>query len=153
MKLVLLVFSIILLGVSCKKKIVEYATSPEEKNTITTLKSVLPITVTPSNLTQETSITIIVQNSNGLLQSGYTVAMFTTEPTEGVSLPVIEMEEISNTEGQVIFGLDSYIENPTVLYFEAFIETGHTYTWKSTTHIEKQMTAGTKWSDTINVID
>ena len=40
-----------------------------------------------------------------------------------------------------------------MLYFEAFIETGNTYTWKSTTHIEKQMTVGTKWSDTINVID
>ena len=69
----------------------------------------LSITVIPCNFTPETSVTIIVQNSNGLLKSGYTVAMFTTEPTEGVSLPFIEMEEISNTEGQVIFGLDSYI--------------------------------------------
>ena len=104
-----------------------------------------------NSTTLKTEAIINVVDAQFNPESGYLVMMFLEKPETGLTLPEIEMQVTSNSEGVANFDLNDYIVTPTKLYFEAFLQEGNYYIWKGITHPEKTISKGTKWTTTIIV--
>lgn len=126
------------LFINCAKEEVETETTTSSSTTTTT--------------TTSTEVIMSVVDSEGNPKSGYSVLMFLEQPSETETLPTIEKEVISNSEGLSTFDLDTYIVSATTVYFEAFTKEGENYVWESITHPTKTISKGTKWT-TSTIVD
>jgi hypothetical protein len=107
-----------------------------------------------SSTTQsQTWVKLTAITTAGVPKANYKIMMFKTQPTTTTALPTIEKEVTTDANGLAYFDLNTMITStiPATYYFEAFVQTGADYTWKSVTHYNVNLSKGTMATSSIIV--
>lgn len=136
---VLSIFFLATITFSCKKDVQTFESESSSSSTTST--------------TSSTWVKLTVMTSNGDKKQNYKVLMFGSEPSKTSPLPPILKEVTTDADGLAYFDLDLMITSstPKTYYFEAFVENGSGYTWKSITHYNKSLVKGTMATSSILV--
>jgi hypothetical protein len=137
MKQLILILFVALTIMSCEKK-----TSSSSTTTTTT-------TTTTTN----TWVKLTATTTASVNKPNYIIMMFDQAVTSSSALPPILKQVTTDANGLAYFDLNSMITSttPKTYYFEAFVQSGTSYTWKSVTHYNTNLAKGTMATSTIIV--
>jgi hypothetical protein len=123
-------------------------TSCEKKTSTTTTT-----TTNNTTTTTETWVKLTATTSANVKKAGYIIMMFDQPVTSSSALPPILKQVTTDANGLAYFDLNSMITStiPTTYYFEAFLQNGTNYTWKSVTHYNTSLKKGTMATSSIIV--
>jgi hypothetical protein len=123
-------------------------TSCEKKTSTTTTT-----TTNNTNTTTDTWVKLTATTSGNVNKPNYIIMMFDQPVTSASSLPTILKQVTTDANGLAYFDLNSMITSstPKTYYFEAFVQSGTNYTWKSVTHYNTNLAKGTMATSTIIV--
>jgi len=135
-KTILSVFVLLFIGVSCTK---EDETSTSETNNQTTQT--------------QTWVKLTALTSSNVPKPNYIVMMFDQPVTSSSALPLIKKQVTTDANGLAYFDLNTMITSDiaTTYYFEAFVQDGQNYIWKSITHPTFSLKKGTMGTSSIIV--
>jgi hypothetical protein len=135
-KTILSVFVLLFIGVSCTK---EDETSTSETNNQTTQT--------------QTWVKLTALTSSNVPKPNYIVMMFDQPVTSSSVLPLIKKQVTTDANGLAYFDLNTMITSDiaTTYYFEAFVQDGQNYIWKSITHPTFSLKKGTMGTSSIIV--
>lgn len=108
-----------------------------------------------STTTTNTWVKLTATNATGANKPNYIIMMFDQPVTSTTALPPIKKQVVTDANGLAYFDLNSMITTttPTKYYFEAFVQSGANYIWKSVTHFDVDLAKGTMATSTIIVND
>ena len=108
--------------------------------------------------TEETSQTntwvkLTATTATGVNKPNYIIMMFDQPVTSINELPPIKKQITTDANGLAYFDLNSMITSttPTKYYFEAFVQNGTGYIWKSVSHYNVNLSKGTMATSSIIV--
>ncbi len=106
-----------------------------------------------SNTTTDTWVKLTATTSTGVVKPNYIIMMFDQPVTGTAALPPILKQVVTDGNGLAYFDLNSMIttSTPTKYYFEAFIQNGANYEWKSITNFNTNIAKGTMVTSSIIV--
>lgn len=108
-----------------------------------------------SSTTTNTWVKLTATNSSGVNKPNYIIMMFDQPVTSTSALPPIKRQVTTDANGLAYFDLNAMITSttPTKYYFEAFVQSGANYIWKSVTNYDVDLAKGTMATSTIIVND
>lgn len=106
-----------------------------------------------SSTTTNTWVKLTATTSAGVVKPNYLIMMFDQPVTSTSALPPIKKQVTTDANGLAYFDLNTMITSttPTTYYFEAFVQNGTSYTWKSVTHYTTNLAKGTMATSSIIV--
>jgi hypothetical protein len=89
-----------------------------------------------SSTTTNTWVKLNAVTSEGVKKPNYIIMMFEQQVTSNSALPPIKKQITTDANGLAYFDLNTMVTTttPTTYYFEAFIQNGTGFTWKSVSH-------------------
>ena len=101
----------------------------------------------------QTWVKLTAMTSTGVVKSNYKILMFEQPVSSTTVLPAIKKEVTTDVNGLAYFDLNTMITSntPTTYYFEAFVQSGENYVWKSVSHPNFQLKKGTMATSSIIV--
>lgn len=89
-----------------------------------------------STTTTNTWVKLTASTSAGVNKPNYIIMMFDQPVTSSSALPPIKKQITTDANGLAYFDLNTMVTSttPTTYYFEAFVQNGTGYTWKSVSH-------------------
>ena len=89
-----------------------------------------------SSTTTNTWVKLTAITSTGVKKPNYIIMMFDQPVTSSSALPPIKKQVTTDADGLAYFDLNTMITSttPTTYYFEAFVQDGANYVWKSVSH-------------------
>ena len=86
--------------------------------------------------TTNTWVKLTAITAEGVNKPNYIIMMFDQPVTSTSALPPIKKQIITDLNGLAYFDLNTMVTSttPTTYYFEAFVQNGTGYTWKSVSH-------------------
>ena len=106
-----------------------------------------------SSTTTNTWVKLTATTSAGVVKPNYIIMMFDQPVTSASALPPIKKQVTTDANGLAYFDLNTMITSttPTTYYFEAFVQSGSNYVWKSVTHYQVNLAKGTMATSSIIV--
>ena len=106
-----------------------------------------------SSTTTNTWVKLTATTSAGVVKPNYIIMMFDQPVTSASTLPPIKKQVTTDANGLAYFDLNTMITSttPTTYYFEAFVQSGSNYVWKSVTHYQVNLAKGTMATSSIIV--
>lgn len=103
--------------------------------------------------TTNTWVKLTAITSAGVKKPNYIIMMFDQPVTSTSALPPIKKQVTTDANGLGYFDLNTMITSPTptTYYFEAFVQNGTSYTWKSISHYNVNLAKGTMATSSIIV--
>jgi hypothetical protein len=88
------------------------------------------------SITTNTWVKLTAITSAGGNKPNYIIMMFDQPVTSSSALPPIKKQITTDANGLAYFDLNAMVTSsiPTTYYFEAFVQNGTGYTWKSVSH-------------------
>lgn len=106
-----------------------------------------------SSTTTNTWVKLTAITSTGVNKPNYIIMMFDQPVTSSSALPPIKKQVTTDANGLAYFDLNSMVTStiPKTYYFEAFVQNGTGYTWKSVSHYTVDLKKGTMATSSIIV--
>ena len=106
-----------------------------------------------SSTTTNTWVKLTATTVAGVSKPNYLILMFDQPVSSTTSLPPILKQVTTDVDGLAFFDLNTMITSstPTTYYFEAFVQSGTNYIWKSVTHFNTDLSKGTMATSSIIV--
>ncbi|MBD3581549.1 hypothetical protein [Flavobacterium selenitireducens] len=110
-------------------------------------------TITEETSQTNTWVKLTATTSAGVNKPNYIIMMFDQPVTSTNDLPPIKKQITTDANGLAYFDLNSMITSttPTKYYFEAFVQNGTGYIWKSVSHYNVNLSKGTMATSSIIV--
>ena len=95
----------------------------------------------------------LTATTGSVVKPNYIIMMFDEPVTTSAALPPIKKQVVTDANGLAFFDLNSIITTSTekTYYFEAFVQNGSGYTWKSVSHYNVNLKKGTMATSSIIV--
>ncbi|MBD3584036.1 hypothetical protein [Flavobacterium selenitireducens] len=110
-------------------------------------------TITEETSQTNTWVKLTATTSAGVNKPNYIIMMFDQPVTSTNDLPPIKKQITTDANGLAYFDLNSMITSTTSTkyYFEAFVQNGTGYIWKSVSHYNVNLSKGTMATSSIIV--
>jgi PBP1b-binding outer membrane lipoprotein LpoB len=110
-------------------------------------------TTTTTTTTTNTWVKLTAVTTANVKKPNYVIMMFAEPVTSTTALPPILKQVTTDANGLAYFDLNSMITSSisTTYYFEAFIQNGSDYIWKSVTHYNTDLKKGSMSESSIIV--
>lgn len=101
----------------------------------------------------QTWVKLTAMTTDGVVKPNYKIMMFDEPVTSASALPPVKKEVTTDANGLAYFDLNTMITSatPKTYYFEAFVQNGTGYTWKSVSHYNVNLAKGTMATSSIIV--
>lgn len=106
-----------------------------------------------STPTTNTWVKLSAVTTGSVAKPNYIIMMFDEPATSTSPLPPIKKQVITDANGVAFFDLNSMLTSTTAktYYFEAFVQDGSTYVWKSISHYQASLKKGSMVTSSIIV--